>query len=249
MGLGQAGLETHLPQSAGTQAASASVQYASWWPSAGLLILVLPACRRSPQNRGSQQQLAGTLLHISSASALDRQRVLSLYSGAFRAAVAVPAALQPFGTEEALQAALEAARAAAATGGGPDLLHTEAAVKYNAWGREGEQAERHLHGRARAAVPALLLPLLALPIHPGVDPPSLTQPRPPPLPCRRPARPRPASRRRGVRRAQLRVVAAVHRQPQLHPQCARRVCQRRPPGHPARLSVHCCGRGSNGGVQ
>lgn len=219
VGLGLAGLEMHLPPAAGTQAASASVQHASWCPLAGLRILVLPACRRSPQNRGSQQQLAGTLLHLASALALDRQRVLSLFSGAPRAAVAVPAALQPFGTEEALQAALEAARAAAAAGGGPDLLHTEAAVKYNAWGGEGGWAEKKVQGRARASRHSALL----LPTHPGVDLPSPTHPHPPPLPCRRPARPRPASRRCGIRRAQLRVGAAVRRQPQLHPQRARRV--------------------------
>lgn len=67
--------------------------------------------------------------------------MLSLYSGGGAGlggeAVEVPAALQPFGTEEELRVALEAARAAAAEGAGPDLLRTEAAVRYNAWGGEG----------------------------------------------------------------------------------------------------------------
>lgn len=83
-------------------------------------------------------QLAGTLLQVAAASALGRQRVASLYCGSLPGeALAVPAALQPFETEEALLAALEAARAAVAAGSGPDLLPTEAAVKFNAWGGEG----------------------------------------------------------------------------------------------------------------
>ena len=93
------------------------------------------------QNKGSQQQLAGELVLVAASSALDRQRVVSLYCGEdATGAQAVPAELQPLQSEAELGAALDAAQADAAQNAGPNMQRALAVVRWNAWGSSGAAA-------------------------------------------------------------------------------------------------------------